>query len=97
MSLEPHASRQLLREDDSLLRKIFLDVLRHHHPNLAVRIDEIYEHATKWCTSSSEEDFTQLEGYLQQLKPEETILVRMGPHPSAPHAAYCWLRSKCVP
>lgn len=27
-------ARQLLRDDDNLLRQIFVSVLKHHHPNL---------------------------------------------------------------
>ena len=31
-------ARQLLREDDSLLRQIFFNVLKHHHPQLAAKV-----------------------------------------------------------
>jgi hypothetical protein len=33
---------QLLRDDDSLLRQVFFNVLRHHHPNTANKVDVIY-------------------------------------------------------
>lgn len=31
-------AKQLLREDDSLLRQIFFNVLKHHHPQLAAKV-----------------------------------------------------------
>ena len=68
--------KRLLRDDDSLLRQIFTEVLRHHHPNLAGKVDAIYELATAWCEGQSEEGFAKLEQYLTELKPEESILVR---------------------
>lgn len=65
----------LLRDDDSLLRQIFFSVLRHHHPNLANKVDVIYALSQAWCNSNSDSDFELLEKYLSSLKPEETILV----------------------
>jgi hypothetical protein len=71
-------ARKLLRDDDSLLRQIFMNVLKHHHPNLASSIDVIYALSQAWCNSSSkgesQGDFQALESYLLKLKPEETIL-----------------------
>jgi len=66
---------QLLRDDDSLLRQIFFSVLRHHHPNLANKVDVIFALASSWCSSNSDTDFTLLESYIASLKPEESILV----------------------
>jgi len=65
----------LLREDDSLLRQIFFSVLRHHHPNLANKVDVIYALSQAWCNSNEDTDFELLEKYLNGLKPEEMILV----------------------
>jgi hypothetical protein len=83
-------ARRLLRDDDSLLRQIFLNVLKQHHPKLASSIDVIYALSQAWCSSSSEEEFQALESYLMKLKPEETILVggpaaaRLPPLPPSP-------------
>lgn len=68
-------TKRLLREDDSLLRKIFFNVLRHHHPNVANKVDEIYALANAWCESNSDDDFEALEKFLSGLRPEEYILV----------------------
>lgn len=68
-------TRKLLREDDSLLRQIFFNILRHYHPNLASKVDVIYALSQAWTVSKSEGDFKLLEKYLDDLKPEETILV----------------------
>lgn len=76
--LGPADARQLLRDDDSLLRQIFFNVLKHHHPNLANKVDVIYALSQSWCDSKSDEDFDALEKYLAELKPEESILVRQG-------------------
>ena len=48
---------------------------RHHHPNLARKVDVIYALAQAWCNSNEDSDFEMLEKYLSALKPEETILV----------------------
>ena len=74
--LTPGDTKKLLREDDNLLRQIFFGVLRHHHPNLANKVDVIYALSQAWCRSQSNEDFDLLEKYLSNLKPEEAILVR---------------------
>lgn len=65
----------LLRDDDSLLRQMFFGVLRHHHPNLARKVDVIYALAQAWCNSDEDADFDMLQKYLSDLKPEEKILV----------------------
>jgi hypothetical protein len=36
--LMPTSAKQLLRDDDSLLRQMFFNVLRHHHPNTATKV-----------------------------------------------------------
>ncbi|KAI8473664.1 MAG: PEPCase 1 [Monoraphidium minutum] len=68
-------AKQLLREDDSLLRQIFFNVLKHHHPGLAAKVDVIYALSQAWCKSRGDGDFEILERYLTDLKPEELILV----------------------
>ncbi|GLI68046.1 hypothetical protein VaNZ11_012369 [Volvox africanus] len=65
----------VLRDDDSLLRQIFFDILRHHHPNLASKVDVIYALSQAWCTSQSDSDFELLVKYITDLLPEERILV----------------------
>jgi hypothetical protein len=42
---------QLLRDDDSLLRQVFFNVLRHHHPNTANKVDVIYALSQVRCCS----------------------------------------------
>eukprot|EP00879_Flechtneria_rotunda_P028865 GHRR01031097.1.p1 GENE.GHRR01031097.1~~GHRR01031097.1.p1 ORF type:complete len:101 (+),score=12.91 GHRR01031097.1:187-489(+) len=69
-------AKQLLRDDDSLLRQVFFNVLRHHHPNTANKVDVIYALSQAWCKSKDNGDFDLLEKYLDNLKPEECILVR---------------------
>eukprot|EP00879_Flechtneria_rotunda_P019395 GHRR01020372.1.p1 GENE.GHRR01020372.1~~GHRR01020372.1.p1 ORF type:complete len:416 (+),score=77.29 GHRR01020372.1:187-1434(+) len=68
-------AKQLLRDDDSLLRQVFFNVLRHHHPNTANKVDVIYALSQAWCKSKDNGDFDLLEKYLDNLKPEECILV----------------------
>lgn len=75
----PHTmseARLLLREDDSLLRNTFFEIVYHHHPNLADRIDDIYKLSLAWCKSESDADFQALEKILSALNPDELILVR---------------------
>eukprot|EP00878_Enallax_costatus_P019218 GHUV01020271.1.p1 GENE.GHUV01020271.1~~GHUV01020271.1.p1 ORF type:complete len:138 (+),score=14.72 GHUV01020271.1:206-619(+) len=74
--LIPTSAKQLLRDDDSLLRQVFFNVLRHHHPNTANKVDVIYALSQAWCKSKDDSDFDLLEKYLNNLKPEECILVR---------------------
>lgn len=73
--LMPTSAKQLLRDDDSLLRQMFFNVLRHHHPNTANKVDVIYALSQAWCTSKEDADFELLEKYLDGLKPDECILV----------------------
>ena len=65
----------LLREDDSLLRQTFFEVVYHHHPHLADKIDEIYKLSLAWCNTESDKDFQALEKILSGLNPDELILV----------------------
>ncbi|EIE27459.1 PEPCase 1 [Coccomyxa subellipsoidea C-169] len=71
------APRLSLRQslDDSLLRNTFFEIVYHHHPNLADRIDEIYKLSLAWCNSESDKDFQALEKILSGLNPDELILV----------------------
>jgi hypothetical protein len=58
--MEPNMAlnaKQLLREDDSLLRQIFFNVLKHHHPQLAAKVDVIYALSQAWCKSRDDADF----------------------------------------
>ena len=76
----PHTlseARLLLREDDNLLRQIFFEVVYHHHPHLADKIDEIYKLSLAWCHTESDKDFQSLEKILSTLNPDELILVRV--------------------
>lgn len=75
--LMPTSAKQLLRDDDSLLRQMFFNVLRHHHPNTANKVDVIYALSQAWCTSKEDSDFELLEKYLAALKPDECILVSL--------------------
>jgi hypothetical protein len=50
-------------------------LIRHHHPNLARKVDVIYALAQAWVSSGENSDFDMLEKYLSGLKPEESILV----------------------
>ena len=76
MPLTAVVEQQLLLEDDTLLRKIFLKVLEHHHPELAAKLGRVFTLSTTWCKSNTQEDFDELEVFLEELRPEEGILVR---------------------
>ena len=66
---------------------------RHHHPNLARKVDVIYALAQAWCSSNDDGDFDMLEKYLSSLKPEETILVN--DRSSASRAALSFVPLRC--
>lgn len=68
-------NQALLKEDDDLLRQIFSQVFRQHHPQLANKVDVIFTLAQAWCMSESDSDFEMLEKRLEALKPDERILV----------------------
>lgn len=70
---------------EEVLRTVFRDVLQHHHPLLREKFDKILELAEVWCTSMEQKDFDVLEQTLEELKPDEQILVRS--------QAWRWLRS----
>ena len=65
-----------LREEDARCREWFLDVLKHHHPELTSKLQEVIKLAEKWTKSNDEDDFNELEDFLESLMPNETILVR---------------------
>jgi hypothetical protein len=46
-------AKQLLREDDSLLRQIFFNVLKHHHPQLAAKVSCVYVRARDTASRSA--------------------------------------------
>jgi phosphoenolpyruvate carboxylase len=68
-------NQALLKEDDDLLRQTFLQVFRHHHPQLANKVDVIFALAQAWAMSESNADFEMLEQRLEALTPDERILV----------------------
>ncbi|KAL4538926.1 hypothetical protein Ndes2526B_g02798 [Nannochloris sp. 'desiccata'] len=68
-------NQALLKEDDDLLRQIFNQVFRHHHPQVANKMDVIFSLAQAWCMSESDSDFEMLEQRLEALGPDERILV----------------------
>lgn len=68
-------NQALLKEDDDLLRHTFIEVFRHHHPQLANKVDVIFALAQAWSMSESDADFEMLEQRLSALRPDERILV----------------------
>jgi phosphoenolpyruvate carboxylase len=67
-------NQALLKEDDDLLRAVFNQVFKHHHPEVASKVDVIFTLAQAWGMSESPEDFEMLEARLAALKPDERIL-----------------------
>jgi phosphoenolpyruvate carboxylase len=71
---------QHMEEDDTLLRKAFFDVLKHHHPEVANKVDIIFALSQSWTNSPDRDkkhkELKMLEDYLVDLDPEEMILVR---------------------
>jgi hypothetical protein len=65
-----------LGELEDILRGVFREVLQHHHPFLKAKFDKILEQAEVWCKSKNRDDFDKLEATLEELKPDEAILVR---------------------
>lgn len=76
MVLAAPDTSHLLREDDNLLRQTFLNLLNHHHPELAHKINVIYALSRSWVFSESASDFEMLQKRLEDLNPDELILVR---------------------
>mmetsp|Transcript_27567 Transcript_27567/g.49164 ORF Transcript_27567/g.49164 Transcript_27567/m.49164 type:complete len:994 (-) Transcript_27567:408-3389(-) len=70
---------QHMEEDDTLLRKAFFDVLKHHHPEVANKVDIIFALSQSWTNSPDRDkkhkELKMLEDYLVDLDPEEMILV----------------------
>jgi len=68
-----------MEEDDTLLRKAFFDVLKHHHPEVANKVDIIFALSQSWTNSPDRDkkhkELKMLEDYLVDLDPEEMILV----------------------
>eukprot|EP00191_Tetraselmis_sp_GSL018_P019798 CAMPEP_0177591956 /NCGR_PEP_ID=MMETSP0419_2-20121207/8289_1 /TAXON_ID=582737 /ORGANISM="Tetraselmis sp., Strain GSL018" /LENGTH=977 /DNA_ID=CAMNT_0019082763 /DNA_START=149 /DNA_END=3082 /DNA_ORIENTATION=- len=68
-----------MQEDDTLLRKVFFDVLQHHHPEVANKVDIIFALSQAWTNTPDRDkkhkELKMLEDYLQDLEPEEMILV----------------------
>ena len=68
-----------MQEDDTLLRKIFFDILKHHHPDVANKVDIIFALSQAWTNSAQRDtkakELGMLENYLSELEPEEMILV----------------------
>jgi len=70
---------QHMEEDDTLLRKAFFEVLKHHHPEVANKVDIIFALSQSWTNSPDRDkmhkELKMLEDYLVDLDPEEMILV----------------------
>jgi hypothetical protein len=79
-----------LRKEDADVRSWFFDVLKHHHPDLSGKLSKTSALADKWCTSGEQADFDQLEDYLENLMPNEAILVRFLPE------TWLRLRTSCT-
>ncbi|KAK9845098.1 hypothetical protein WJX74_010567 [Apatococcus lobatus] len=75
MVLAAPDTSHLLREDDNLLRQTFLNLLNHHHPELAHKINVIYALSRSWVFSETPGDFEMLQKRLEDLNPDELILV----------------------
>lgn len=71
----PRDTIDILKDDDTILRKMFLDVLKHHHEDLSGKLDEIFAKADRWCETQEQSDFDELEKYLEEMLPSEHILV----------------------
>lgn len=82
---------ELLREDDSLLRMCFTQIIQKHHPRLASKLNVIYALSASWGQDASDTDFEMLEKKLSELTPEEMILVCI---PSS--SASCFARMLCL-
>lgn len=65
-----------LEDLDKRLRDTFLEVVQHHHESLGETLLTVIALADKWCNSGAQQDFDALEECLENLKPDETILVR---------------------
>ena len=66
---------EILREDDSLLRMCFFQILHRHHPKIASKLNVIYALSASWGQDESSSDFEMLEKKLSELTPDEMILV----------------------
>ena len=65
-----------LQKEDADVREWFFEVLAHHHAALCDKLRETIDLADRWCKSGEQSDFDALEDYLENLLPNEAILVR---------------------
>eukprot|EP00210_Caulerpa_lentillifera_P009658 g9214.t1 len=68
-------SKSLLREDDSLLRQIFFNLFKRHHPKLANKVDVIYGLSKSWCDDGCLEDFELLAKSIRKLEASDRVIV----------------------
>eukprot|EP00892_Ulva_mutabilis_P004795 jgi/Ulvmu1/2688/UM014_0144.1 len=76
--MEPASSsdaQTLLDQFEERLRETFRHVLEHHHSDLRGKFDKILSKAEGWCKSLEQKDFDELERMLEELRPDEAILV----------------------
>jgi len=75
MEISRLGSKKFLRQDESLLRSIFYQMLRSHNTNLANKTEVVFALSQAWCASKTQEDFEELEHYLCKLNPGESLMV----------------------
>ena len=68
-------SGEMMKDNDNLLRNMFFTILRHHQPKLATKLDVVYALSSAWSLSESDADFEMLEKRLNDLSPDELIMV----------------------
>jgi len=67
--------KKFLRQDETLLRSIFMKMLRSHNSKLANKTDVVFALSQAWSGSKSGEDFEELEKYLDKLTADESLMV----------------------
>ena len=68
-------SKKFLRQDETLLRSIFYQMLRSHNVKLANKAEVVFALSQAWCSSKETDDFDELEKYLVNLTPEESLMI----------------------
>ena len=75
MELSRLGSKKFLRRDESLLRSIFYQMLRTHNVKLANKAEVVFALSQAWCSSKDADEFNELEKYLVNLNPEESLMI----------------------
>jgi len=75
MDIKKLGSKKFLRQDETLLRSLFYQMLRSHDAKLANKAEIAFALSQAWIESKSSDDFESLESYLTKLSPEESIMV----------------------